>query len=76
MSETFPEPGGPVIVINVPGYSVNHLSTLLSASKRSFHAPSPISTSALPVLDDDEKKDNEEVNFDRISDCSAFLLVS
>lgn len=67
INDTLPEPGGPVIVINVPGYSDSHLSTLFSASSRSFQAFSPIAPSCPAGLDEEEKKDKDDLNLDRIS---------
>jgi hypothetical protein len=63
--ETFPEPGGPWTVMKLPGNSASHLSTLFSASCRSFQAPSPIVSSVLPVGEDDWKKESDDENFDR-----------
>jgi hypothetical protein len=45
----FPLPGGPVKVMNVEGYSDNHLSTLFSASTRSRQAFWPTRSESGPL---------------------------
>lgn len=61
-----------MIVMNVPGYSDSHRSTLFSASCRSFQAPSPIDSSLVPVGDDDWKKEIVDENLERMSACQAW----
>lgn len=74
----FPLPGGPVMVMNVLGYSANHLSTFFSASTRSFQASFPIASSDLPAAAEAEcRKPNEvgRTNFCRKSSRNQLSLL-
>lgn len=56
----FPLPGGPVMVMNVEGYSANHCSTPFSASILSAHAFLPIASSESSVsIAEELRKPNE-----------------
>lgn len=70
----FPLPGGPVMVMKVDGYSDNHLSTLFSASIRSFQAFFPTDSPSSFVEPPDEVLKKPRVLLNRPSFCLTHLM--